>query len=808
MFLEVRASVPGRSLPTSFLAMFPVFTASRLLISIIILFTVLGHPVNASTDGHSEAGQRSFTVKDSIEMTRFGRLDYEPAFSPNGEYFAILTSRGLIESNKVESTLRVFTTKAVKEYMGKANATPPDPRILATLTASPTRQFSSAYGSMISNLKWAPDSKALLFLGQNSSGKRQLYQADLDGGVTRALTSIDQDVSQFDLARGTIVYRVTAFENSSEKGETINADARAVTGLPIPSVLFPQERRSDHSTLWIRQLSKNHPVIDPTTSLPFQLWDEPPVTWNALSVSSDGNFVAVLLPAITVPTSWERYVARYEHLRIDPSNPTLTADSNSGRLTQYAVVNLKTGRVTVLVNAPNGWALGWGDRNRAIWSVDGNELLLTNTFLPLESVGHDEMLRRIRPCAAAVVKLSSLDVSCVSYEHEKPVWDGTFGESSNDVILQLGEHSGGEQFHFTQGSWQAAVSTNSKNPVGTPDCASSRQNLSPGLLVRVAQDLNNPPVLQATDCEKVRTRTIWNPNPQLEKINLGEASIVHWTDSNGYEWRGALLKPPDYVPTRRYPVVLQTYGFLENEFLTDGLDTTAFAARPLAAAGMIVLQFWARFDHAGKPQDAPDQIRGYESAIKKLAFEGLADPERIGIIGFSHTCYHVESALIMNPKLFAAATIADGADESYVQHVVFFSVDDTHLDEPVYGDMPFGKGFSKWIDQAPGFHLHQLQTPLRIEAIGPLGLLAQAETYASLWEQKKPVDLIYIPNGQHILQKPLDRMASQQGNVDWFRFWLQGYEDPDALKAKQYVRWRLLRDDCSKQTAHTSMRMP
>ena len=36
-------------------------------------------------------------------------------------------------------------------------------------------------------------------------------------------------------------------------------------------------------------------------------------------------------------------------------------------------------------------------------------------------------------------------------------------------------------------------------------------------------------------------------------------------------------------------------------------------------------------------------------------------------------------------------------------------------------------------------------------------------------------------------------MISQQGNVDWFVFWLKGEEDPDPLKAEEYSRWRELR---------------
>ena len=36
-------------------------------------------------------------------------------------------------------------------------------------------------------------------------------------------------------------------------------------------------------------------------------------------------------------------------------------------------------------------------------------------------------------------------------------------------------------------------------------------------------------------------------------------------------------------------------------------------------------------------------------------------------------------------------------------------------------------------------------------------------------------------------------MISQQGNVDWFCFWLEDEEDPDPIKAEQYKRWRELR---------------
>ena len=67
------------------------------------------------------------------------------------------------------------------------------------------------------------------------------------------------------------------------------------------------------------------------------------------------------------------------------------------------------------------------------------------------------------------------------------------------------------------------------------------------------------------------------------------------------------------------------------------------------------------------------------------------------------------------------------------------------------------------------------------------------EPYAGLHYLHKPADLIMLNTDEHVLTNPAVRMASQGGSVDWFRFWLQDYEDPDPAKAEQYVRWRELR---------------
>jgi hypothetical protein len=112
--------------------------------------------------------------------------------------------------------------------------------------------------------------------------------------------------------------------------------------------------------------------------------------------------------------------------------------------------------------------------------------------------------------------------------------------------------------------------------------------------------------------------------------------------------------------------------------------------------------------------------------------------------------------------------------------------------EQVYGGPPYGKNASRWLRRSPAFFMDKIETPIRIQTFGPQSLLLDWHWYSGLSRLGKPVEMIYIPEGTHLLEKPWERMTSQQGNVDWFCFWLKGEEDPDPAKTEQYKRWREL----------------
>ena len=242
--------------------------------------------------------------------------------------------------------------------------------------------------------------------------------------------------------------------------------------------------------------------------------------------------------------------------------------------------------------------------------------------------------------------------------------------------------------------------------------------------------------------------------------------------------------------------MIQTHGFDSTHFAPGGVFTTDQAAQPLAAAGILVLQTErqvggdkaAGFEAMETPAEGPFYQEVYEGAIDALDGRGLIDRGRIGLQGFSRTCFYTLYFLTHSSYPLAAADIADGVDYSYVQSLAFVMNEDK-----VNGGRPWGATQAAWLERASGFRLDRVTAPLRVTALQPFSLLSEWEPYAGLLLQDKPTELVYIPDGAHVLVKPWERLTSQQGVVDWWRFWLQGYEDPDPAKADQYARWHTLR---------------
>lgn len=749
---------------------------------------------------------RTLSSADEVQLAHFGDPNNAQVeaitWSPDLQFFVVHSERGVIATNRSESTIRVYRSDDVRRFVAARAGEPPAP--LWEFTRSTYKD-----GPIITKIKWLRDSSGIAFLQRLSSGNEQLVFGDLKRKSILPLTPEDQGVLQFDIKDQ---YDYVYIAVSPAIGRAIHAEQDRIglvgTGRSLMSLMFPADKRygqlsewADLGELWAVLQGRRVLIRDKASGrpLPIHYFGEHPFGAGSLALSPDGKKAVAILAVSDVPSDWKRLYPPPDAraaIQIRTAGPQdIWALDGLFDVSAYYLVDLDTQDIRALTNAPTGYSTSnWSGAEEAAWSSDGARLLLSNTFLRQPQHG---ISTPGSPCVT-VVEVASEEMTCVEHieggtykkRSEKYVETATFVPNRNDAI-RITYHRGGSQGssyygRAVDGRWSERAD------------AQQIQRERPTLNVSIEQDLNRPPVIFARDPATNSGKILWDPNPQLKDIALTDVSTLTWEDESGRRWVGGLYKPLDYIVGRRYPLIVQTHGFEQHEFQPSGLWPTAFAAQQLSAAGFVVLQVpdCPRFE---TPQEAPCNVRGYESGARKLVAMGVVDPDRLGIIGFSRTCFSVMSALTKGHLRFGAASITEGfimGYMDYMQSVDYGGNFDAHTVGAALGvGKPFGAEIYKWIDRSPEFNMEKVVTPLQIVATNSHNsLLEMWEPYAALRFLNRPVDLLILQEGTHPLSNPRQIMTSQTSTVDWMRFWLQGQEDSSTEKVVQYRRWEKLCD--------------
>jgi dipeptidyl aminopeptidase/acylaminoacyl peptidase len=332
------------------------------------------------------------------------------------------------------------------------------------------------------------------------------------------------------------------------------------------------------------------------------------------------------------------------------------------------------------------------------------------------------------------------------------------------------------------------------------------------------QNISTPPELFQYSLGGKSAIPIAKLNPQFGSLILAPAQTLQWKTKSGYEISGTLLVPPGYESGKRYPLVIQTKPYV-GQFLCDtGVSHyPSFAPQPIADAGMLYLIRNYPEDINNDP-DAGHYPTGYpgdigeavfnmdvwDSAVTTLSSRGMIDMKRLGIIGFSRSGWYTEYILAHSQIHYEAATAADNIQYSVGEYWASRGFLAASL-EGMYGGPPYGKTLRSWMDHSITYNLDKIHTPLLMEQMGggiafdndqslPAHLLPSFEIYTALQRLNDPVELYYYPNEDHQPDHPKARQASLERNLDWYRFWLQGYQRPNPEDPDQYKRWERLRD--------------
>jgi dipeptidyl-peptidase-4 len=135
--------------------------------------------------------------------------------------------------------------------------------------------------------------------------------------------------------------------------------------------------------------------------------------------------------------------------------------------------------------------------------------------------------------------------------------------------------------------------------------------------------------------------------------------LFRFTTSDGVALDGSMIKPPDFDPARRYPVLLSIYGGPGSQQVYDQFDTDGWY-QYLAQRGVIVVQL----NNRGSGNYGRDfmevvylrlgewESKDFAETARHLATLPYVDRERIGIQGTSYGGYMSAYTLMRYPELF------------------------------------------------------------------------------------------------------------------------------------------------------------
>jgi dipeptidyl aminopeptidase/acylaminoacyl peptidase len=273
-------------------------------------------------------------------------------------------------------------------------------------------------------------------------------------------------------------------------------------------------------------------------------------------------------------------------------------------------------------------------------------------------------------------------------------------------------------------------------------------------VIFVAEDALHPPDLWMSNMQFQRPRQLTHLNPELEAYKSGLAQVIEWLSDDGERLHGALLLPSNYEKGRKYPLVVWVYPML----LSNSFDEFGFGG-----LGFINMQLFATRGYAVLFPDAPRKIgepmmsmpKSVLPGVSKVIDMGIADPQRIGVMGHSYGGW-AAMALITQTRRFRAAIEMDGPADLMAFYGVMQpdgSVSRVSQGESILiGATPWQAPL-KYIENSPIFYLDRVETPLLIvqgsEDDASPAFLAD-EIFVGLRRLGKPVEYVKYAGENHV----------------------------------------------------------
>ena len=296
----------------------------------------------------------------------------------------------------------------------------------------------------------------------------------------------------------------------------------------------------------------------------------------------------------------------------------------------------------------------------------------------------------------------------------------------------------------------------------------------------VGQGASQPPAVfvgKLTDSGPVKVSTA---NDEVAKMQVGKTEVVKWKSKDGREVEGLLTYPNNYAAGTKVPLIVNIHGgpagvFSQNYIGGRGVYPIAtFASRgyailrpnPRGSSG-----YGTEFRRANIKDWGVGDYEDIMSGVDHVIAMGVADPDRLGVMGWSYGGY-MTSTIITKTTRFKAAS----AGAPVTNMMSFNGTADIPSFIPDYFESEFWDKPEIYAKHSAMFNIMNAKTPTLIqhgEADVRVPISQGFELYNALKRQGVPTRMIVLPRQPHGPNEPKMQLAAMQSNLEWFEKYLK-----------------------------------
>ncbi|MCP4572271.1 MAG: S9 family peptidase [bacterium] len=279
---------------------------------------------------------------------------------------------------------------------------------------------------------------------------------------------------------------------------------------------------------------------------------------------------------------------------------------------------------------------------------------------------------------------------------------------------------------------------------------------------------------------KDRFSRLTKTNPQVDSWVLPRIEHVSWTGADGDEVWGILELPAGYERADGpLPTVIELHGGPTSS-TKHRLRLWIYGRTLMASQGYAMLSP-NYHGSTGYGDEFLEKLIGRENEIEVaditagtrwLIDDGIADPDHIGVMGWSNGGYLTNCMIVAEPDLFAAASSGAGVLDMVIQ----WGTEDTpgHVINFVEG-LPWEQEHH-YQQASPLYGLDQVRTPTLIHVGGNDPRVPPAHSKALYRALRHyldvPTELVVYPGEPHGLTTHENRLAKMEWDRAWFDLWL------------------------------------